>query len=299
MKKRIAMFIMLALLGGLIFFLLNLGQAEDPAREIGLIHLERQDMPSNVQDYLEQYMMSENYKAFSYDDQVYLFAAKGEQSQQGHSIVLKDPIYKKGILTVTVEKREPEDDENGDRELNYPYKLVKMADNTVEYKKVIFKDPSARILAEEEIELIEIKAESLLTLYFGTEDGYFRKETRLVDGQIGPENASIIIEELIKGPSQADSFRVLPEGTELISYAYDAGEKLVTLDLGGKIREVRGSAGEIFAVYSLVNSLAEIDGIEKVQILIEGQVVESLAGHIYLGDPLSPDYSFLEDNKYK
>ena len=96
-----------------------------------------------------------------------------------------------------------------------------------------------------------------------------------------------------------ENLRVLPEGTKILSYKYDAESKVATIDLGGTIKEAQGSMGEIFAVYSIVNTLADIEGIDKVQILIEGEIVESLSGHIYLGEPLDPDYSFLEDNKYK
>lgn len=299
MKKKIAIIALVAAVIGAIFFLLNLGNKESSAREIGIVHLEIEDMPANVQEYLNQYRMSEAYKAFSYDNELYLFASRGEQSQEGYSLVLKDAFFDKGILTVTAEKRDPEEGASEERGLNYPYKLVKMADNTVEYKKVIFKDTAGKVLAQEEIQILEVVPETIIELYFGTEDGYFRKEKRSVPLEVTAENASIVVEELIKGPEKEGNLAVLPWGTELLSYQYDPENKLATIDLGGSIRDVAGSAGEIFAVYSLVNSLTEIEGIDKVQILINGQVVESLAGHIYLGDPLSPDYSFLEDNKYK
>ena len=299
MKNKLVIIALVIAIVGAIFFLLNLGNKESSLQEIGIIHLELEDMPANVQEYLNQYRMSEAYKAFSYDDELCLFASRGEQSQAGYSVVLKEAFLDKGTLTITVEKKDQDQGDNEERGLNYPYKLVKMADNTVEYKKVIFKDISGKILAQEDIQVLQVIPETIIELYFGTEEGYFRKEKRSIPLEIRGENASIIVEELIKGPEKEGNLAVLPWGTELISYNYDPATKLATIDLGGKIRDVAGSTGEIFAVYSLVNSLAEVNGIDKLQIMINGQVVESLAGHIYLGDPLSPDYSFLEDNKYK
>ncbi len=300
MKNKLPIIIAVILGIAAIFFLLNLGNGEEQGKEIGLIHKEIEDMPRNVQEYLEQHTMIENYIAFKYEGDTYLFASRGEMMTGGYSVVLKDALLSQNTLTITVEKKDPGKDEMVTQALTYPVKLVKLADNTVEYKKVIFMGTDNKKIVEKEVLEIAKVPETLAELYFGTEEGYFRKEKRIIDAEITPENAYLLIEELIKGPElQKESLRVLPEGTTILSYKYDSETKIATIDLGGKIKDARGSMGEIFAVYSVVNTLADVDGIEKVQILIEGEITESLSGHIYLGEPLSPDYSFLEDNKYK
>ena len=53
------------------------------------------------------------------------------------------------------------------------------------------------------------------------------------------------------------------------------------------------SIGYIFSVYSIVNSLAVLAGVEQVQILVENQVIDTLAGHLNLRRALRPDYSAL------
>ncbi len=300
MKSKAPIIVAVVVVIAAVFFLLNLGNGEEKGKEIGLIHMENQEMPKNVQEYLQQFEMTENYMAFKYADEFYLYATRGEMISGGYSVVLKDATFDNGNITVVVEKKDPAKDENVTQALTYPVKLVKLADNTVEYNKAIFLGLENEKLAEKEFIEIAKVPETLVELYFGTEDGYFRKEKRIMATEITPENAFILIEELIKGPEDSDTnLRVLPEGTTVLNYSYDQETKTATIDLGGTIREAKGSMGEIFAVYSIVNTLADIEGIEKVQILIEGEVIESLSGHIYLGEPLSPDYSFLEDNKYK
>lgn len=300
MKKKLPIIIAVVVVALAIIFLLSLGNQEEKGKEIGLIHIEQEEMPNNVQEYLEQFKMIENYLAFNYEDEVYLFASRGEMMTGGYSVVLKDATYDNGTVKIIVEKKDPAKDDIVTQALTYPTKLVKLADNTVEYKKVVFVDVNNKELAEKEIIEIATVPETLVELYFGTEEGYFRKEKRIIDAEITPENAYLLIEELIKGPEDAEkNLRVLPKGTIILNYDYNEETKIVTIDMGGKIREAKGTMGEIFAVYSIVNTLADIEGIDKVQILVDGEKLESLSGHIYLGEPMLPDYSFLEDNKYK
>ncbi|HBT19974.1 MAG TPA: hypothetical protein DEA47_01180 [Peptococcaceae bacterium] len=47
-----------------------------------------------------------------------------------------------------------------------------------------------------------------------------------------------------------------------------------------------GSRGEELAVASIANTLIKFPGVEKVQILVEGQTVETLAGHVDTSKPL-------------
>ena len=67
------------------------------------------------------------------------------------------------------------------------------------------------------------------------------------------------------------------------------------LDFDGAIQRDHpgGSAGELITVYAIVNTLTEIEGIERVMFLIEGRTVESLAGHMDLRWPIERDESFI------
>ncbi len=300
MDKRVLIVAGIVVLIGAVFFIINTGNGEEERIDVGLIHTELEEMPTNVREYLEQYTMTENYRAFTFDGDTYLYATRGEMMTAGYSVVLKDGQFSDGNVEVIVEKRDPDESDMVAQVLTYPIKLVRLADNQLEYTSVTFKGEDQDTLAEVEITEITRMPETIADLYFGTEDGLFTKERRVFDADITAENAYLLIEALIEGPQDNEQrLRVLPEGTTILNYDYDQEEGLATVDLGGTITDVAGSMGEIFAVYGIVNTLSEVEGIERVQILINGEEVESLAGHIYLLEPLEPDYSYLEDNMYK
>jgi spore germination protein GerM len=50
-----------------------------------------------------------------------------------------------------------------------------------------------------------------------------------------------------------------------------------------------GSSAELMTVYSIVNTLTlNFPQIKRVQILIDGKPIETIAGHLSLREPLSP-----------
>lgn len=128
------------------------------------------------------------------------------------------------------------------------------------------------------------------TLYFATRDA-----TGLVPLTIWLPaerwNPRGIVERLAAGPGPGEDELVptLPPGTRLRGFRRE-GPRLV-VDLSGEVQREHwgGSAGEILTVYSLVNSLAELPGVEEVLILVEGRRLDSLVGHLDLSLPLRPD----------
>lgn len=85
----------------------------------------------------------------------------------------------------------------------------------------------------------------------------------------------------------------LPKQTKVLGFKVENG--VCTVDFSGDIRGVSvGAAGEAALLYAMVHTLCQFDNIDMVQILIEGQVVESLAGHVDTSQPLSRDGSDIE-----
>lgn len=103
-------------------------------------------------------------------------------------------------------------------------------------------------------------------------------------------DAKTVIEALIKGPQSAELLPTIPADTRLLN-AYAIGDLLI-LDFTHELQtnHTGGSSGEILTVYSIVNTVAlNIGGIRAVQVLVEGEEVESLSGHLDLTRPLSPN----------
>ncbi len=100
--------------------------------------------------------------------------------------------------------------------------------------------------------------------------------------------AKTIIEALIKG-SHNGMMRSIPTGA-VLKALYITNDKTAYADFSREIRDGHpgGSQMEYLSIYSIINSLAlNIPEIEKVKILIEGQEIETLAGHIDVRASLS------------
>jgi spore germination protein GerM len=56
-----------------------------------------------------------------------------------------------------------------------------------------------------------------------------------------------------------------------------------------------GSSAEIMTTYSIVNSLTlNFPKIKQIQILVEGKPIETIAGHLSLKQPISPNPSLIK-----
>ena len=67
----------------------------------------------------------------------------------------------------------------------------------------------------------------------------------------------------------------------------EQGDAFVDLSKEAVTEHTGGSLDELFSVYAIVNTLTgNMPAIKRVQILIEGKEVDSLAGHVDLRNPL-------------
>jgi N-acetylmuramoyl-L-alanine amidase len=108
------------------------------------------------------------------------------------------------------------------------------------------------------------------------------------------ERASMIVEELIKGPANGSVLcPTVPRGTQLRSLRIEDG--VAYLDFSHELASSHwgGSRAEELTVYSIVNTLAELPEVERVQITIEGAWPVTIAGHVVLDAPLEPDYGLV------
>lgn len=125
-----------------------------------------------------------------------------------------------------------------------------------------------------------------ITLYFaGPQASYVFPEKRTVRLRDGVSLAQIIVEELIKGPRTKELAPTLPEGTKILSVDVNDGIAYVNLSKEVKTNHSGGSAGELMTLASVVNSLTELDAVDRVQFLVEGRIEESIWGHSPTGEP--------------
>jgi hypothetical protein len=128
------------------------------------------------------------------------------------------------------------------------------------------------------------------TLYFAAEDGSglvpVQQEVPLAEGPVAQARA--LVEAQLTAAAPAPLVSVIPQGTTLRGvFVSERNEAFV--DLGPEVRERHpgGSMNELFTVYAIVNAVTtNLRGIDRVQLLIGGREVDTLAGHVDLRRPL-------------
>lgn len=114
----------------------------------------------------------------------------------------------------------------------------------------------------------------IVTLYFANETGDLLKTTTRNIFYTGTAPIEeLVINQLINGPTEMGLYATIPEGTTLLNVS--TKESICYVDLTEKFLEKLPGITDEVAIYSIVNSLVELPGINKVQFRINGQIVET------------------------
>lgn len=125
--------------------------------------------------------------------------------------------------------------------------------------------------------------EVVVKVYFSNEDATkLLSEERRVKAK---DKYAATMQELLAGPKQPKRVSVVPAATKLRSVKVEDGTAYVdfTSDLVDRFNG--GSGTEIILVASIVNSLTEFPEIEQVQILVDGNIVDTISGHMDTSEP--------------
>ncbi|MBU1106316.1 MAG: GerMN domain-containing protein [Candidatus Riflebacteria bacterium] len=108
-----------------------------------------------------------------------------------------------------------------------------------------------------------------------------RKRTMLI------AQARQIVETLLEGPMSSSLYQPIPKGTTLRGIFFNSGTFIV--DLSKEFANIAnmGAAEQVLGVYSLVNSLTELDPRAKVRFLINGSEPVGNNGHVDISQALT------------
>jgi germination protein M len=110
------------------------------------------------------------------------------------------------------------------------------------------------------------------------------------------EEAKEILKELIKGPLDSSLKPTIPLQTEVRDVYVKGDCFYVDFSLALKEKHPGGSSGELLTTYSIVNTLLiNFPSQSRVQILIQGNPAETLAGHIDIRNPLGKKLDFIKE----
>jgi spore germination protein GerM len=129
-----------------------------------------------------------------------------------------------------------------------------------------------------------------VTLYFAAADEpKIRAATReLAVGHRLDEQVREVVEALIAGPSDNEGISAIPDGTKLLSVMVEADSATVYLDFSSDLVAAHpgGSAAEYCTIESIVRTVGEnFPELMRVQLLVDGAQVESIAGHVRADQP--------------
>ena len=136
------------------------------------------------------------------------------------------------------------------------------------------------------------------TLFYATPEGQsitgVRREVPLADGAIA-QGRQILSAQMEEAPEGYVS--TIPAGTTVRAfYVTPQGDAFVDLSADVSSKHPGGSTMELLTVYTIVNVVtANLPAVQRVQILIDGKEVDTLAGHVDLRRPLPRDASLVRD----
>ncbi len=138
------------------------------------------------------------------------------------------------------------------------------------------------------------------TLYFVSEDGLalVGVERDVPFGEAVADQARRIVEAQI-ADAPAPLAAPVPAGTTLRSvFVTEKGDAFVDLNREVSAKHTGGSLDELFTVYAIVDCLTvNLPAITRVQILIDGQEADTIAGHVDIRHPLQKNLTWVRSSK--
>ena len=137
-----------------------------------------------------------------------------------------------------------------------------------------------------------------LTLYFADKTGTkLIKENRTVHYSTNKSLEKVVLEELIAGPNGSGQIKsTIPAGTNIVSVSVVDGICYVNFDEAFQ-NNLDNSLNEQVILYSIVDSLTSLSGVEKVQISINGETKGKLKYNYELSSMYEFDDSIISDTK--
>lgn len=140
------------------------------------------------------------------------------------------------------------------------------------------------------------RQKNTLLLYFASTDGKALVEserTVLNDSSMAMEK--LVMKLLIEGPSDSSARAVLPDTVSILDISIRSGTCYVNFD-SSFLTDTMDLKPEII-IYSIVNSLSELNEISQVQIMVNGSSNVKFMDQISLEEPFTKNLNYLFEQK--
>jgi uncharacterized protein involved in exopolysaccharide biosynthesis len=130
-----------------------------------------------------------------------------------------------------------------------------------------------------------------VVLYFAdsSAEGLVTERREIPAGAILEERVEATLHALAAGPDQQGALPILPREARVMQSFYDEEDGVLYVDFNTALvtQQPGGSAAEYYSISALVRTLgANFPEVTAIQILVDGQPVDSLAGHFDTSRPL-------------
>ena len=133
-----------------------------------------------------------------------------------------------------------------------------------------------------------------VSLYFANEENMLIEETRNIEFKQNKSMELYIVEELINGPKIEGNIKTIPEETKIRNIKTEDNICYVDLSIDFITKLGNNQEKEKLAIYSIVNSLTNLDNINKVQFLIDGEKYSLSSGSIDISQPIDRYETIIE-----
>lgn len=124
----------------------------------------------------------------------------------------------------------------------------------------------------------------MFKLYFKKDDKLFIEE-REIDIALNQPQEKYIVEQVILGPENSDLNLINPVPKETKIYDIKTDKDICYISLSGDFIKKCSRENQKFAIYAIVNSLTELENINKVQFLIETGKINKKDWNFDLSNP--------------
>lgn len=229
----------------------------------------------------------------------------GPKNQQNKPIFEDNVIIKSIVrnnLDITVDLSKEFKNSNNTKKLHTTYAIVKSLCQLPNVDTVLVTCDSGSItlsdgtvigpLSDKDIDLVTdpiTKDSKRISLYFADKNGdCLLAESRTIKITDTNPIELYIVHELIKGTQSSEAKSIISQDTELISAQTTDTICFVNFKAGFIEKNSGDEKKEKLIIYSIVNSLCDVDGIDSVQFLIDGKKTERF-GNIDISNALTAD----------
>ena len=134
----------------------------------------------------------------------------------------------------------------------------------------------------------------VLTLYFANAEGTaLVKEEAVAELEEGAQMEAAVMELLAGGPKESGHLPVIPTGASVLGVS--VRDRICYVNMNEAFRDPVTDIPDELVIFAIVNSLTELDGIDKVQITVNGSADITYDGGLSISLPLSANYNVTEE----